>query len=149
MVLKGPDGDYIQTYVVLDNSDEVLNWNQQAIPGKTVAPALDRYANGGFSAGEDSAFTLDLAGSWSNSKSLDDILISESDERSVSVIMGYETLTLNFSSAENTNSSDEIDIDWDEALFAYSMLMSTNLSGVDFSGQDLSDRDFSLSLIHI
>ena len=143
LVLKGPDGDYIQTYVVLDNSDEVLNWNQQAIPGKSVAPALDRYANGGFSAGEDSAFTLDLAGSWSNSKSLDDILISESDERSVSVVMGYETLTLNFSSVENTNSSDEIDIDWEEALFAYSMLMSTDLSEVDFSGQDLSDRDFS------
>ncbi|MEC7097283.1 MAG: pentapeptide repeat-containing protein, partial [Candidatus Thermoplasmatota archaeon] len=143
LVLKGPDGDYIQTYVVLDNSDEVLNWNQQAIPGKSVAPALDRYADGGFSAGEDSAFTLDLAGSWSNSKSLDDILISESDERSVSVVMGYETLTLNFSSVENTNSSDEIDIDWEEALFAYSMLMSTDLSEVDFSGQDLSDRDFS------
>ncbi|MEC7229424.1 MAG: FtsX-like permease family protein, partial [Candidatus Thermoplasmatota archaeon] len=143
LVLKGPDGDYIQTYVVLDNSDEVLNWNQQAIPGKSVAPALDRYANGGFSAGEDSAFTLDLAGSWSNSKSLDDILISESDERSVVVVMGYETLTLNFTSVENTNSSEEIDIDWEEALFAYSMLMSTNLSGVDFSGQDLSDRDLS------
>ena len=121
----------------------MLNWNQQAIPGKSVAPALDRYADGGFSAGEDSAFTLDLAGSWSNSKSLDDILISESDERSVSVVMGYETLTLNFSSVENTNSSDEIDIDWEEALFAYSMLMSTDLSEVDFSGQDLSDRDFS------
>ena len=49
LVLKGPDGDYIQTYVVLDNADDVLNWNQQAIPGKSVSQALQRYADGGLS----------------------------------------------------------------------------------------------------
>ena len=142
LVLKGPDGDYIQTYVVLDNADDVLNWNQQAIPGKSVSQALQRYADGGFSAGEDSAFTLDLAGSWSSSKALDDILIGESDDRSVTVLMDYETLRLNFSAVNDSNVSDDAEIDWEEALLAYSALMTTDLSGVDFSGQDLSYRDF-------
>ena len=47
--LKGPDGDYIQTYVVLDNADDVLNSNQQ-VTLQSVSQALQRYADGGFSA---------------------------------------------------------------------------------------------------
>ena len=143
LVLKGPDGDYIQTYVILDSSRAVLNWNQQAIPGKNVDAALDRYASGGFTAGEDSAFTLDLAGSWSNSERLDDVLIGESDERSMNIEMIYETLSINISVTDNASTTDDVEIDWEAALFSYSMLMNTDLSGVDFSNQDLSERDFS------
>ena len=34
LLLKSPDGDFIQTYVILDDSDNVLHWSQQSVPGK-------------------------------------------------------------------------------------------------------------------
>ena len=127
--------------MILDNSDEVLQWSQQSIPGKDVSDALTRYSEGGFSAGENSAFTLDLAGSWSDQEKLDDVLLSEKDDRSVDVVMTYEELTFNFTSGGFT--LDNLD-DFDqlfELYVMYSAMMEVDLSGVDFSGQDLSYRE--------
>ena len=56
-------GDTLQTYVLFDNNGDVLRWSEQALPGEDVDATLAAYAAGGFSAGEDSAYTLDLAGS--------------------------------------------------------------------------------------
>ena len=141
LLLKSPDGDFIQTFVLLNNSDDVLHWSQQSIPGKDVSDALTRYSEGGFSAGEDSAFTLDLAGSWSSQEKLDDVLLSESDDRSVEVVMTYEELDFNIISGGFT--LDNLD-DFDqlfELYIMYSAMMEVDLSGVDFSGQDLSYRE--------
>ena len=140
IILRGPDGDSLQTYVVLDNSAEVLYWNQQSIPGKSIDAALQRYADGGFTAGEDSAFTLDLAGSWSDSKGLDDdMLIGEKDERSVSLTMSYEELSF---SLGNGNSDGGSPIDYIALLEDYSGFMDVDLTYVDFANLDLADRDF-------
>ena len=140
IILRGPDGDSLQTYVVLDNSAEVLYWNQQSIPGKSIDAALQRYADGGFTAGEDSAFTLDLAGSWSDSKGLDDdMLIGEKDERSVSLTMSYEELSF---SLGNGNSDGGSPIDYFALLEDYSGFMDVDLTYVDFANLDLADRDF-------
>ena len=140
LLLRGPDGDNLQTYVVLNNSDEVLYWNQQSIPGKSIDAALERYANGGFTAGEDSAFTLDLAGSWSDSKGLsDDMMIGENDERSVSLTMSYEELSF---SLGDGNTDDGSPIVYFALLDEYSDLMNVDLADVDFSNLDLAERDF-------
>ena len=140
IILRGPDGDSLQTYVVLDNSAEVIYWNQQSIPGKSIDAALQRYADGGFTAGEDSAFTLDLAGSWSDSKGLDDdMLIGEKDERSVSLTMSYEELSF---SLGNGNSDGGSPIDYFALLEDYSGFMDVDLTYVDFANLDLADRDF-------
>ena len=142
--LKSPDGEAIQTYVILDNADDVLNWNEQSVPGEKLSPAFARYADGGFSAGEDSAFTLDLAGSWSDRKSLDDELIPESDERSQVITMTYEELDVNiieggFNITQFISNQSQIE----ELLDSYREYMRSDLSGVDFSGQDLSNRNLS------
>ena len=141
LLLKSPDGDFIQTYVILDDSDNVLHWSQQSVPGKDVSDALTRYSEGGFSAGEDSAFTLDLAGSWSDQEKLDDVLLSKGDERSMEVVMTYEELTFNFISGgfalDNLSDFEQLF----ELYEMYSAMMEVDLSGVDFSGQDLSYRE--------
>ena len=143
LLLKSPDGDFIQTYVILDDSDAVLHWSQQSVPGKDISDALTRYSEGGFSAGENSAFTLDLAGSWSDQEKLDDVLLSESDERSMEVVMTYEELTFNFISGgfalDNLSNFEQLL----ELYEMYSAMMEVDLSGVDFSGQDLSYRDLA------
>ena len=44
-------GESLQTYVLLENSDDVLKWSEQALPGEDIQDALDAYQSGGFSAG--------------------------------------------------------------------------------------------------
>ena len=143
LLLKSPDGDFVQTFVLLDDSDDVLHWSQQSVPGKDISDALTRYSEGGFSAGEDSAFTLDLAGSWSDQEKLDDVLLSEGDERSMEVVMTYEELTFNFISGgfalDNLSDFEQLF----ELYEMYSAMMEVDLSGVDFSGQDLSYRELA------
>ena len=56
-------GDTLQTYVLFDDNGDVLRWSEQALPGENIGATLGAYASGGFSAGEDSAYSLDLAGS--------------------------------------------------------------------------------------
>ena len=93
--------------------------------------------------GKNSAFTLDLAGSWSDQEKLDDVLLSEGDERSMEVVMTYEELTFNFISGgfalDNLSDFEQLF----ELYAMYSAMMEVDLSGVDFSGQDLSYRELS------
>ena len=53
-------GDNLQTFVLLNGNEEVLRWSEQSIPGDDVDAAMRGYRNNGFSAGQDSAYTLDL-----------------------------------------------------------------------------------------
>ena len=55
----GSGGDTLPTYVLLDNNADVLRWSEQALPGTSVENALAAYTAGGFSAGEDAAYSLD------------------------------------------------------------------------------------------
>ncbi|MEC8106396.1 MAG: ABC transporter permease, partial [Candidatus Thermoplasmatota archaeon] len=56
-------GDSLQTFVLLNGNEDVLRWSEQSIPGTEVDAAMNAYANNGFSAGQDSAYSLDLPGS--------------------------------------------------------------------------------------
>lgn len=130
-------GDKLQTWVLLDDNEDVLRWSEQSIPGTDVDAAMTAYSNGGFSAGEDAAYSLDIAGSGRGSENrLDDKLLKPTDSKSENISFTWEELTFNFTSG-GTDQPDP------NALFiAYASLMEGDWSGLNLSGQDLSGRDF-------
>ena len=130
-------GDKLQTWVVLDDNEDVLRWSEQSIPGTDIDAAMTAYRNGGFSAGEDAAYSLDIAGSGRGDENrLDDALLKPTDPQSENISFTWEELSFNFTSG----GSEQPD---PTALFiAYSSLMEGDWSGLNLSGQDLSGRDF-------
>ena len=130
-------GDKLQTWVVLDDNEDVLRWSEQSIPGTDIDAAMTAYRNGGFSAGEDAAYSLDIAGSGRGDENrLDDALLKPTDSQSENISFTWEELSFNFTSG----GSEQPD---PTALFiAYSSLMEGDWSGLNLSGQDLSGRDF-------
>jgi len=130
-------GDKLQTWVLLDGNEDVLQWSEQALPGTDIEAALAAYRNGGFSAGEDAAYSLDIAGSGRGEENrLDDALLKPTSTKSENISFTWEELTLNFSTGGTTQPDST-------ALFiAYSSLMEGDWSGLNLSGQNLSGRDF-------
>jgi len=130
-------GDKLQTWVVLDENEEILRWSEQSIPGTNIDATMAAYRNGGFSAGEDAAYSLDIAGSGrGNENRLDDVLLEPTDKQSEEITFNWEKLSFNFSSGGATETDPT-------ALFmAYSSLMEGDWSGLDLSDQDLSGRNF-------
>ena len=95
LIPKG--GERITAYVLLDESRDVLNWLPQAIPGDDIDAAMTAYQAGGFTAGEDAAYELDLWGSGrGGSGDSGDILLTETDENSELVNFTWMQLTFNF-----------------------------------------------------
>ena len=130
-------GDSLQTFVLLNGNDDVLRWSEQSIPGTDVDAAMNAYSNNGFSAGEDSAYSLDLPGSnrGGDENRLDDVLLKQGDEKSRDITFVWEKIEFNFT----TGGSEESD---PLALFnAYTLLMDADWGGLNLSGQDLDERD--------
>ena len=130
-------GDSLQTFVLFDGNEDVLRWSEQSIPGTNINSAMKGYSNNGFSAGEDSAYSLDLPGSdrGGDENRLDDVLLKPGDEKSREITFVWEDIEFNFSSG-GSEESDPL------ALFvAYSLLMDGDWSGLNLSGQDLNERD--------
>jgi ABC-type antimicrobial peptide transport system permease subunit len=135
----GSGGDTLQTYVLFDGNGDVLRWSEQALPGEDIDATLAAYAAGGFSAGEDSAYSLDLAGSGrgGDENRLDDVLLKPGDDKSETITFVWEKSEFNFT----TGGSEEDD---PMALFvAYTLLMESDWSRLNLTGQDLSGRDIS------
>ena len=130
-------GENLQTYVLLENSNDVLKWSEQALPGDDISDALDAYQNGGFSAGQDAAYYLDLPGSdrGGDENRLDDELLKKSDERSEVLTLVWEKLEFNFSSG----GSEETDPN--ALFFAYTDLMEGDWSGLTLTEQDMNERN--------
>ena len=130
-------GDSLQTFVLLNGNEDVLRWSEQSIPGTDIDAAMKAYSNNGFSAGEDSAYSLDLPGSkrGGDENSLDDVLLKPGDEKSREITFVWEDIAFNFTSG----GSEETD---PLALFdAYTLLMEGDWGGLNLSGQDLDERD--------
>tara|TARA_Y100001958_G_C21239137_1_gene566358 strand:- start:258 stop:3527 length:3270 start_codon:yes stop_codon:yes gene_type:complete len=130
-------GDSLQTFVLLNGNEDVLRWSEQSIPGTNVDAAMNAYSNNGFSAGEDSAYSLDLPGSnrGGDENRLDDVLLKPGDEKSREITFVWEKIEFNFTSG----GSEETD---PLALFnAYTLLMDADWGGLNLSGQDLDERD--------
>ena len=130
-------GDSLQTFVLFDGNEDVLRWSEQSIPGTNINSAMKGYSNNGFSAGQDSAYSLDLPGSdrGGDENRLDDVLLKPGDEKSREITFVWNDIEFNFSSG-GSEESDPL------ALFvAYSLLMDGDWSGLNLSGQDLDERD--------
>ncbi len=130
-------GDSLQTFVLFDGNEDVLRWSEQSIPGTNINSAMKGYSNNGFSAGQDSAYSLDLPGSdrGGDENRLDDVLLKPGDEKSREITFVWNDIEFNFSSG-GSEESDPL------ALFvAYSLLMDGDWSGLNLSGQDLNERD--------
>ena len=130
-------GDSLQTFVLFDGNEDVLRWSEQSIPGTNINSAMKGYSNNGFSAGQDSAYSLDLPGSdrGGDENRLDDVLLEPGDEKSREITFVWEQIEFNFTSG-GSNESDPL------ALFvSYTLLMDADWGGLNLSGQDLDERD--------
>ncbi|MDG1552580.1 MAG: pentapeptide repeat-containing protein, partial [Candidatus Poseidonia sp.] len=145
MLADSQGGDKLQTYVLFDNNKEVLKWSEQALPGTEVSPALSAFANGGFSAGPDAAYSLAIPGSdrGGDENKLDDVLLKKDDSsgKSVDIQFVWEKAEFNFSAGGLADSNSTID----EVLQDYVSLMQRDWSGLDLNGQNLDGRNLSLT----
>ena len=92
-------GERITAYVLLEESADVLKWLPQAIPGDDVDAAMAAYQAGGFTAGEDAAYELDLWGSGrGGAGDSGDILLANTSENSEVVNFTWMQLTFDFAS---------------------------------------------------
>ena len=104
------DGEELNAYILLNESEDALRWFPQAIPGDDVSAALDAYRNGGFSAGEDAAYAMDLWGSGRRgSDDSGDVLLDESSSNTADVEFTWEDKNIytNFSTGESQFVIDE------------------------------------------
>ena len=91
-------GDELLTWVVLDDNEDILRWSEQSIPGTNIDATMAAYRNGGFTAGEDAAYSLDIAGSGRGDENrLDDVLLKSTDSQSEEFAFVWEELSLQLS----------------------------------------------------
>ena len=135
--LESEDGTDASAYVLMNGSGDILKWFPQAIPGKDIPEAISAYENGGFSAGPDMAFSLDLEGSGRFGDSVDR-LYKEGDKESEVMNFTWEKTIPVFPNGDPNST-----IDPSDALDNYTKLLERNWSNLDLSGQDLSNRNFS------
>ena len=93
-------GERITAYVLLDESADILNWLPQAIPGNDVSAAMTAYQEGGFSAGQDAAYELDLWGSGRGGSSDEgNELLGTENPNSENVNFTWMQLTFDFATS--------------------------------------------------
>ncbi len=138
-------GDKLQTYVLLDGNGDVLRWSDQALPGTRPSAALAAYAAGGFSAGPDAAYALDLAGSdrGGEENELDDVLLEKNDTsgKSDNIVFVWEDIDTNVTQGGFLGE----DLSPFGIVEAYASFMHRDWSGLTIPDQDLSGRNISLA----
>ena len=135
--LESEDGTDANAYVLMNGSENILRWFPQAIPGKDISNAVNAYEGGGFSAGPDMAFSLDLEGSGRFGDPADR-LYKENDKESEVMNFTWEKTEIVL-----TNIDPNSTMTPDEAFEYYTNLMDRDWSSIDLSNQDLSNRNFS------
>ena len=138
-------GDTLQAYVLLDGNGDVLRWSEQALPGKDIAAAVAAYEAGGFSAGPDAAYALDLPGSdrGGDENELDDVLLKRNDSsgNSDNIVFVWEKRDPVFDAGGF--SGPEMNVF--EIVEAYAAFMERDWSGLSIPDQDISGRNISLA----
>ena len=135
--LESEDGTDANAFVLMNGSERILKWFPQAIPGKDIPEAISAYENGGFSAGPDMAFSLDLEGSGRFGNP-EDKLYNTGDSESVVMNFTWEKIDIVL-----TNIDPNSTMSVEEAFDYYTNIMDRNWSNIDLSNQDLSNRNFS------
>jgi len=161
-------GDTLQAYVLLDGNGDVLRWSDQALPGTSPSAAMTAYAAGGFSAGADAAYALDLAGSdrGGDENQLGDVLLKKNDSsgKSANIVFVWEQREANFTQGGFAGSflspqgivdtyASYMHRDWSDLTIVNQDLNGRNISLADFSqsnfsGTDLSGTNLSESLFY-
>ncbi|MCH1540086.1 MAG: FtsX-like permease family protein [Candidatus Poseidonia sp.] len=152
-------GDTLQAYVLLDGNGDVLRWSEQALPGTDISAAIAAYSAGGFTAGPDAAYALDLAGSdrGGEEKELDDVLLKKNDSsgKSANIVFVWEKTEVNttrggFGAGGNLSAEEIIETyalsmsrDWSRLQITNQDLSARNISLADFSNSNFSGMDFS------
>ena len=136
-LMDAQGGEGLQTFVLFEDSDDVLEWSEQALPGDDISAALAAYQNGGFSAGPDAAYSLDLPGSdrGGDENRLDDQLLKRTDAKSEVVTLAWEKIEFNFTTG-GTGEDDP-----NALFFAYTELMEGDWSGLSLVNQNMNERD--------
>ncbi|MBG45651.1 MAG: hypothetical protein CMB76_03935 [Euryarchaeota archaeon] len=136
-LMDAQGGEGLQTFVLFEDSDDVLEWSEQALPGDDISAALAAYQNGGFSAGPDAAYSLDLPGSdrGGDENRLDDQLLKRTDAKSEVVTLVWEKIEFNFTTG-GTGEDDP-----NALFFAYTELMEGDWSGLSLVNQNMNERD--------
>ena len=135
--LESEDGTDANAFVLMNGSERILKWFPQAIPGEDIPEAISAYENGGFSAGPDMAFSLDLEGSGRFGNP-EDKLYNTGDSESVVMNFTWEKIDIVL-----TNIDPNSTMSVEEAFDYYTNIMDRNWSNIDLSNQDLSNRNFS------
>ncbi|MDP6857111.1 MAG: FtsX-like permease family protein [Candidatus Thalassarchaeaceae archaeon] len=127
----------IEAWVVLDGNENVLLWSDQSIPGDDIQNVVDGWANGGFTAGESASFKLRLPDTVR--RGLGDTFEPKFEDKNTSEQVGFISTSarLNISTPnfEDLLSQEAIGPIFEEYPWR------GDLSLLDLSGSDLSDRD--------
>jgi ABC-type antimicrobial peptide transport system permease subunit/uncharacterized protein YjbI with pentapeptide repeats len=153
LTLSSIDGDSLQTWVLLDNTDEVLHWYEQSLPGEDVDESLTAYEGMTFSAGQEVAYTLDLWGSGRRGGGSDsgDILLAADDSKERSELRNFTWDEIEFEIIQTDGLSLNVSmlISNQSALMGlmenYSAMMEHDVSSLNLSGENMSNRDYGRS----
>lgn len=136
LVRENGSNDQMQAFVVLNSAEDVLHWDEQAIPGTDIDAWQKKVQDGGFSAGEDAAYDLGLWGSGRRGGDSSDELLKSGDDRSESLDFVYLELS-------PVESQQEPQYDFEEMLAEYPF--ENDWHGVDSKDENWSGRDFGLT----
>ena len=143
--LVSDDGDVMQAWILLNGTDEVLDWFEQSLPGEDVDSAINAYEGMTFSAGEDAANILDIWGSGRRGGDSGDELLESGDERSEDLTFVWEELEFELVESEGFSLNITDLISNPEILLGlmenYSGMMEIDMSEIQLSDQNLSQRD--------
>jgi ABC-type antimicrobial peptide transport system permease subunit len=126
---KGSSG-IVTTYVIFDNSENTLIWDQQSVPNRNIDGTMDKLSNDGFTAGEGAISLLDLPdgdGEGTNSEFEYKITL-EYPEYSFRINPNYmfETYELNITNGSLTQN-------WTSNLTAGSLIVINNLDNTTYN----------------
>jgi ABC-type lipoprotein release transport system permease subunit len=126
---KGSSG-IVTTYVIFDNSENTLIWDQQSVPNRNIDGTMDKLSNDGFTAGEGAISLLDLPGGddeGTNSEFEYKITL-EYPEYSFRINPNYmfETYELNITNGSLTQN-------WTSNLTAGSLIVINNLDNTTYN----------------
>ena len=156
---QGEDTNYL-TWVLMENNDDVLMWDSQAIPGGDLKQFQDAISNGYFTSGRDVSRDIDTpdakenrqrsgAGEWQGDAEEEFTVSLEYNE--INILMGNDTgeeeldLLLLFSLLESVNNMSDMDFSNDD--FSGRELGMFNLTNTNFSGANLSGANLSGAIL--
>jgi len=133
---QGEDTNYL-TWVLMENNDEVLMWDSQAVPGNDLQQFQDAISSGYFTSGRDVSRDIDAPDSKENRERSGSGEWQGDAEEEFALTLEYNEINIVMS-----NDTEEEELD---PMLLFSLLESdNNMSHMDFSNDDFSGRDLGM-----